>query len=171
MHRWSDNPGDAHRRTHVPLIRVRPKQLFEATILSESLTGAFTHYWWGRTRICDKTNCEPCNAGRRPRWYGYVCCHRLENCTTMLVELTPTCFDVLAAWHVNRGTLRGAQLRLRRATPKLNAPLIAELTLGSIRPDLLPKSVDVYSILCALWEIDQQAPPKSDDLPGQKRFA
>jgi hypothetical protein len=156
MSTWKTRPDPDDRSYSVPLTRCPPDRSICGIITSREIAGRDLHYWQGRTRPCEHPTCDACDAGRKPRWYGYVSIYHPRSHAIAIFELTPACDPAIQAYLTEHGTIRGAKLTLRRSSTKLNGKILAELEPGSYDGTRLPEPVDVRAILHHIWEI---APP------------
>lgn len=153
MTTWTNRPDDRTHQLRYPLIRVLPGRQVSAIILDADLTGCYTHFWRGRTTPCHPPDCEACEAGRKPRWYGYLTIWNPQATTRAILELTPPCIPAIEAHLRNNHTLRNARITARRASKRPNARLIVELDTTAYAGPEAPQPVDIQAELCRMWEI------------------
>lgn len=156
MDPFSRRPEKERGDLAIPLVRCKPGRGVSGVILSDDTIGAYTHYWRGRTQICTRPECDACNADRRPRWYGYLGVWNPESRARAIFEVTPSCMESIDYYFTKFGSLRGAEIKLCRASPKINARVIAELKAGNYAGDKLPEAIDVRGILTKMWEIKEE---------------
>jgi hypothetical protein len=154
MPHWQDRPATTDRPTMLEILRAKPAKSIGGIVLSHAIVGAYTHYWKGKTKICETPNCEPCNAAHKPRWYGYLAILSPTTHRQALLELTPACLDAIDRYLENHSTLRNATLYVQRAKPKINARIICEIRDRPEAAELLPQPADVKAHLARIWEID-----------------
>jgi len=152
MNPWTNRPDARDTTPTMQILRARPATTTAGVLLSPDLTGAYTHYWRGRTRICENPNCDPCNAHHKPRWYGYAALWSPNSNAVALLELTPACLPQIDAHIQRHNTLRLAQIRLRRANNKPNSRLILQIDLHPYPSGNAPPNPDVHATLERLWE-------------------
>lgn len=150
---WTDRPDRGDGSTQIAILRSRPAKTIGGIITSIDCVGAYTHYWKGRTCLCTHPNCDPCDASRAPRWYGYLAVVPPNGGQAAILEITPSCVPALDAYRESHGTLRGALIKVQRANAKINARVICTLTEGSFGGEKLPTAPNVKAQLCKMWEV------------------
>jgi hypothetical protein len=162
MNSWTNRPHPDPSTAHLNLHRVKPGKPITGIVLTNDLTGAYTHYYGGRTQVCNAPNCKACDERKNARWYGYAQIWNPTTHSVAVVEVTPTCVEAIDAYMKTHGTLRGAWIKLQRVGPKLNAKLTAELREPTHSSDLLPQPADLEKYLTRLWEIRATAEAQPD---------
>jgi len=151
-------PAQPARQTF-PVCRSGGKWTLNVAViaLSDRVTCAATHYS-GRTRPCMEQfgkKCESCEAGWEPRWVGYFAAWHIQRKQKVVVELTATAADLLAAHAEKVGSIRGQLIRLSRLGDRKNGPLEISWQHSNTPADQLPASFDVEDVLRRLWRINQ----------------
>ena len=153
MENWANQPNEPTTETRMPIMRVLPGRPKSGIILSVGLTGAYTHFWRGRTTICTAPECDACDANRLPRWYGYLAVWSPSTKTQALFELTPAAAPDIIAHQEAYGTLRTARLTLQRANAKANSRVQAAIEPTTYATKDLPEPPNVRAILQRIWEL------------------
>lgn len=153
---WSRRPRPADMPNQWRIFRAKKNGFPPCLVLCDDTTGAYVHYWAGRTRLCLKSCCQACENGQAPRWRGYVAVFCGQTRKFGLLELTPACVPTIERYLESYGTLRGAVFTLSRKGRKDNGEieLVAERK-ADIAGDL-PRSPDVIGHLLRIWRITHE---------------
>lgn len=154
---WDDRPRQHDTLQQYRLIRTPEKGSVSGIVLDLSHTGAYTHYWKGRTIKCFEHDCEACKAGREARWYGYVSIFNPKTNQIALYEWTPPGLNAVDAYYTQHGQLRGGLIMGERIGKRANSRI--SITMKESGYDLakLPPPVPVKEILLRLWEVHPTA--------------
>ena len=172
---WMKMPENGESLRATRLIRVKPGRPIVGIVTSMELVGCYVHYFRGRSKACERADCEACREKHMPRWYGWVSIWGPKSNEHVIAEFTASCVEAIQEYRLKHGQLRGAVLTLERATAKINSRLTARVQQSTINADVLPAELDVIGTLEKIWEThhSDDAPKiaRPDDLQGQQRFA
>jgi len=145
------------------LRRVQPGKPALFVVTSPDLLGCWTHYWGGRTVPCEDSHCRPCLEGMPRRWHAYLGAYGPSTHSACLVELTALACQPLLDYRKAHGTLRGCEVRARRAGQALNSRLIVTCSPADLQGLPLPPPPDLPRCLAVLWSIPHTAFTVSDN--------
>ena len=160
MESWSNRPTRGEVTTATKLVRAKPGKAIGGICLSEDLVGAYTHYWQGRTRICEGQGCEACESNRAARWYGYVAIMHETSKEVAILELTAGTIGAIDTHLKRYGSLRGARISVKRAGAKINSKIIATIEQTTIQSVELAPGPCVEMILSKMWEVSKERVPE-----------
>lgn len=164
---WTDRPAASDLPDAWKILRTGKNGTVPLYCLSPDTTGAYVHYWSGRTRLCLKSACEPCEKLNVPRWRGYLAVIVSTNRATRLLEVTPSCVLAIERQLTERGTLRGSVIQVSRKGKAANGELdLSFLPSGAYAGDL-PADPDVRSHLCRIWRTTHVPLPSEIALDGR----
>lgn len=145
-------PDREHVEPRIDVVRAPETGVLSGISLSHDLSGAYTHWYRGRTRPCTQPNCEACAENTPWRWHGYLMLFGPKTHRIVLLEVTknvcPTIDDYMAA----KQTLRGARINITRKNRKKNARVILTVTASDIDDRTLPPCPPVAYHLAKLWD-------------------
>lgn len=155
MDQWSKRPDRGEVTHSTKLVRAKPGKAIGGICLSADVIGAYTHYWQGRTRICEGPGCEACESNRAARWYGFLAIAHEQSKEVAILEITASSLQPIEAHLKKYGTLRGARISLKRAGAKINSRILATIEPTVLRDNELPTTPDVEKILAKMWEVKE----------------
>lgn len=150
---FRDRPDRQADDTQYRIYRVPKKGKVGGILLSSRHVGAMTHYWGGRTVLCWKDECEACQAGNAPRWYGYGLLWSPKGQQIVIVEWTDKAHDNIDKYLTEHGTLRRAELHLERLGDRANGRLYSRIIEGPFAQAVLPAEVPLRPMLYQIWGI------------------
>lgn len=153
MENWVDRPHNHDHMQQYKLIRTPEKGSITGIILDLTHTGAYTHFWKGRTIKCQEIECEACLAGREARWYGYISIFGPKTNQIAIYEFTPPGLNALDAYFTQHGQLRGAQITGERIGKRANSRVSIQVRESGFDLSKLPAAAPVKEILLRLWEV------------------
>ena len=160
MESWTNRPTRGEVTRGTKLIRAKPGKAIGGIGLNGDIVGAYTHFWQGRTRICDGQGCEACEANRAARWYGYIGIMHETSKEVAILELTAGTIGAIEE-HIKRyGSLRGARISVKRGSQKINSKIIATIEQTTIQSNELPLGPFVEEILSRMWEVHKARAPE-----------
>lgn len=162
MDAWPSEPNRADQTIRMDLLRVQPQKPISGIITCRTQTGAYTHYWRGRTIKCVHPTCDACDAGRVARWYGFLSVWGSKTGRVALFEFTPACIPTIREYNEKFGTLRGAAIKLERRNWKTNSTVLMTLSPSPYDDSKIPPEPNIIAHLEHMWEI--RTPPLSETL-------
>jgi hypothetical protein len=153
-------------RHAIQIIRTPQAGKLVGIALNESILGCYTHYWGGRTVPCQTEHCEACNNGAPARWHAYFAAHCPNTTHIALLEITAAAAETLYLYTHTNGTLRGAQITLRRRGEKKNGQVIATAIPGGMQASHIPEAPSIIKILAQLWHVDPALFTNGQSLPS-----
>lgn len=153
MTNWVDRPRDHDQMQQYRLVRTPEKGAISGIILDLQHTGAYTHYWGGRTIMCQQIECEACLAGRQARWYGYVSIFSAKSNQIAIYEFTPPGVNAVDAYFTSHGQLRGGLITGERIGKRANSRISITMKESGFDVAKLPPAPPVKEILLRLWEV------------------
>jgi hypothetical protein len=158
---WQDSPP-LERGPWYPLLRPGPVSPIRGWILSESVTGVYTHYFDKRTVPCyGSRDCPYCGPDVGRRWKGYLAIATCGIHKISIAELTIEAYRGNPSLHSGKSNLRGSYLTLIRNGKHKNAPVVAELSVKGGCPHL-PPDIDVRMALVRVWSGESKAVSNAD---------
>lgn len=156
MTTWQNDPPTASDFRSYQIVRTPSTGRSRLTILSTHPVGVMLHYWKGRSTPCNRNNCEPCKAGHRPRWKGYLYVMTEATRRILIFEYPERPHPDVQAELAKRHTLRGCMIAVNRAGKRANSPVVITFEGTTPHPDLLPEPDGLCETLERMWEIRQQ---------------
>lgn len=149
-------PTDKDSRFAWTIVRAPADRGLPLIVLARSCFGIRTHYWANRTGPHYRSNCPACDAGREPRWTGYLPCVNPADGAHVLFEYTPPAAEQLQAIIRTQGFLRGTQIIAAR-TKKVKNARVTVVSRGIYEHlDRLPPEPDVLPILFHIWGLKER---------------
>lgn len=140
----------------------------DCLILSDDTTGAYVHYWGGRTQPCLYDCCHICFKGQQARWRGYLPVITAKVKQLRLLEITPSVVPPIDRWIKERSTLRGLVISLERKGRKPNGELVATIReAAGFAPDL-PNGPNVGLVLARIWRLTHDPLASESRADGQR---
>jgi len=162
---WDHKPNLRVRTPFYPLLSPKKSERLRLIVLSDWLTGAWTHYDPDarRTRPCtglddpdgsvqDLEGCIGCLNGHWVRWKGYLACWSVQASKQVLAELTEASIGTCPYLVTPQEPLRGKYLTIYRQRFARNGRVIAELQEGP-QGYPLPPACDVQAALMRIWGV------------------
>jgi len=149
-------PEQKHRRNH-PVMRSGHKYgiEFAGLCLSDRVYCAPTHYA-GRSVGCLAAlgkECEHCEKGWTPRWFGYIAIIHGKTKEIGLLELTAAAATEAAEFAEREGSLRGYVIIVSRLNGKKNGELKIRFERAKQILSEIPPSFCVTEALARMWRI------------------
>lgn len=157
-------------RAHLQFLKLKPGQKQHVTILSHTYTGGVTHYAGGHMKLHASDHCQYCQAGDKPRWYGWLHIWTERTSRAWLIQLGPRQHPQLVLAQERWATLRGTDAELSRNGSAANTPLaIAIVGAPNILPHH-PEPVHIPTVLAILMDwTDGQSPDQTGPEPLKER--
>jgi len=149
---FSKRPDEDKVRCPYEILRCRPGNPLVGIVVSNEWTGANLHWWGGKSVLHRADDCPACDAGNTYRWYGYFLGVPNGLRVVSIFEFTSRCYQTVADYYADYGTLRGAPFQLRRTGKNSNAPLALAFSEKRVSPSSLPEGKPLEPILARLWE-------------------
>lgn len=159
MNPWTSRPDDRDSAPHHQIIRAKPGKTTQGVVLSLDLIGAYTHYWKGRTTPCNPPACPACDAGHKPRWYGYLALWNPATAAVAILEITTAAVPAIETYLARHGSLRYAQIMATRANRKPNSRLIVSFQAAPYSGPHGPEPPDLPAHLSHMWEATSKPAP------------
>lgn len=157
---WSPRPPRELAGVNYQIVRSNKKNGLNLTMIAlGDIVGAATH-WKQQTYPCMKPRfkCPFCVDGHRARWCGYFAAWWPHERRKVACEITPSAVPAFDEYAKNRGTIRGAEVRLRRVNNRPNGLLVASLEPAELSPgQVLPTAFDVQDCLTKTWGYERHA--------------
>lgn len=166
---WHDAPPADSAHLNFRILRTPPSAKLTFIVLSAQHSGVLLHYWRGRSTPCDMQTCQPCQEGKKPRWYGYLYGMSLRTYQIIIFEFTQRVAPIVQDRLNQFKTLRGHQLTASRTGKKPNSPLMLEFNDTIHDVARLPVLDNLEEVLERMWE-RRETKSFLDDLPGQQRI-
>lgn len=147
-------PPVSSNRIPYRIQRVPPGKALAFWVLSDSPCVVGTHWTGSRSVRCPETDkCPYCLSGKETRWRGYVFGKCLKSGQVSIVEYPGGVGNEVADFGEQQGTLRGAQMILRRRGKNINSPVDVSFSEVIQRADQLPEIPDLFSLICRIYEV------------------
>lgn len=145
---WGDTaapPSSSYCWMHIPTVGA-----LEVVVLSWRPTRYVGHFVARTMRPCDAAGCHWCSVGlgRQLRWVLSVadCTSGIRAC----IEVGAAAAEAIKRSTAETGGLRGARIRLSRATSARNSEVLC--VLAGMEPEAaVPDPVDVPKLLAEMW--------------------
>lgn len=127
--------------------------------LGQLVYGLESHFVYGQSFPClaDDGECEGCDHGQIPRWYGYLPALWIPSRRKVLVCISEGAYRECKPFQELDGKLRGTHFRLQRMKGGKSAP-VRLTVLGKVQPGSLPATFDVIATLTVLWRLNERPP-------------
>lgn len=162
MPTWSNQIPKDPRGPALPIVRTPAAKPLTAIITSLDLLGTYTHYYKGRTKPCERPDCEPCANGIPFRWHAYVAAIQPANDLHFLFELTASAAEPLIDYRDQHGTLRGCLFEASRWNRRPNGRILIRTKPADLTERRIPDAPDIQKCLAILWDL-----PNQDLAPGR----
>jgi hypothetical protein len=133
---WEDCPRKDGGEHAWSLIQTPAKGTLEVVCISPRVVGAYVHFWNNRTLGCTGEDCEPCQKNRAKFWEGYVAAIKTRTFDRLIVRITEKIGGRIAAWRLDRHTLRGAVMEFDRPSRTPNGRIRLVIQAGHARHSL-----------------------------------
>lgn len=160
MESWTNRPDRDPSDVPLNLLRVKPGRPIGGIALTDDLTGAYTHFWHGRTKLCTEHLCEACAALNAARWKGYLQIWNPTSGVIAIMEMTASCVPAVENWIDKYGSLKGAKVTVQRAGAKVNSRVVCEIQSSPYTTQKLPEAPDLQKQLARMWESTQPTLPR-----------
>lgn len=151
------------------IVRTPADRPFQAIVTCIEPVGSNTHFANNRTIPCEGYDaCPLCQDGFSKRWHGYVSClvpTTLEHC---LFEFTAHAADSFKNYIDLHSTIRACVFRAFRPSKRHNGRVIIHTTPGDEAKIRLPDPPDIQRLLCHIWNVKYNQPPKRMSRPPFK---
>ncbi len=151
----SDSEHEGYR-----LVRTPTLSKLTAHVVSDRLTGCFTHFTNNRTIPCERPNCKSCDSGITSRWHAYLLILLDATQELVIFEITKRAAAAFDAYHQHHSTLRGCHFAASRLHHKPNGRVMIQTKTGDMSRINLPQEKDLEKLLCHIWNI----PPLQTDV-------
>ena len=158
-------PADATKYS-LHLLRCGQAATIRGIVTSANIVGLHTHYFGGRTTPCQDTECKPCAQGFSARWHAYFGVWTAGKSRHVLLELTATPSLALQNYHDLHGTIRGAEIEVKRLGRRQNGRVQCTATPADLSKIIIPPEPTILPALATLWSIPLSAfhfPAESDE--------
>jgi hypothetical protein len=156
MLEWTDQPPATENQFNYRLIRVPAAKPLRCIILSDKMSGTYTHYAKGRTTPCDRESCLACKDGLPYRWHSYLAIHNADTGENALLELTATAAAQLQPAIAEFKTLRAVKIILERPSRRPNGRIKIAIVPGRAPEAGLPEAPNVPAIMQHIWGLDDR---------------
>lgn len=153
---WTDSPPASDDTRTYQICRTPAKGKCRTVILSDSPVGVMLHYWKGRSTPCNRSDCEACKNGHRPRWKGYLYAMSERTRRIIIFEYPERPHPEVQAEEAKRKTLRGSILIAERTGTRPNSPVMISFEGTTPHLELLPTPTNLRETLERMWEVRQQ---------------
>lgn len=153
MPQFSNVPPADPRGQSLELKRCPPGATLGGIITCPDVVGCPTHYWGGRTVPCEEEECEPCLAGIRWLWHGYVSVYHRELKLHFLFEMTARCVEPLTDYRKANPSLRGCCFIAQRPSGKPNGRVYLKTKTVDLETIYLPPAPDLRKVLAMIWNL------------------
>jgi len=153
MPNWSQTLPDPAQHKGYDLVRTPPDRPLRAVITCEQMAICFTHFWGGRTRPCEKPECEACNAMSPTRAHCYVSAYDPGTKDHFLFECTAAAAFPFRDWIATYGTLRGCMFHASRPKRRRNSKVEILTKPCDLTKIVLPNPPDVPLAMTVIWQI------------------
>ena len=155
---FTNRPPDKKHTQNFPVIRSGKKwgQSFSGLCLSDRVFCAPTHFK-GRSIGCLKNvtgECESCDAGWSPRWFGYIGIIHAKTKTRGMLELTERAANEAADFAEKVGSLRGYIIKVSRLNDRPNGALQIQFEQSTLSLHEVPQGFCVTEALARMWKIE-----------------
>jgi len=145
-------PADATKYS-LHLMRCGQGATIHGIVTSSNLIGLHTHYFGGRTTPCLDTECKPCSSGFSSRWHGYFGVWLAGKPRHVLLEMTATPSLALQNYHDLHGTIRGAEIEVKRLGRRQNGRVQCTVWPADLSKLVIPPEPIILPALATLWSI------------------
>jgi hypothetical protein len=159
---WENLPPKIDRAKSYDLERTPDKGKLVGVVTSSSWTGAFTHYFGGRTNACEGEHCEVCKKGVGKRWHGYVGVWNPKSRRHFLFEFTALAAEYFQKYVEIMNTLRGCEFIAERRGVRKNAPVTISCRPANLDGLSLPPEPNIRQALCIIWGLPDDCLEKVD---------
>lgn len=159
-----NRPRKADLPNQWKIMRAKSNGLPACMVISPDITGAYVHYWGGRTRPCQGESCDYCAGGQVPRWRGYLAAANGKTRCLGLLEVTPSCIPPIEAFIEEYGDLRGSIITLSRKGNVRNGELLCVVKHQAGLASSCPPDVDVRVHLQRIWRVTHS--PMASEVTG-----
>lgn len=153
MPRFTNAPPSDPRGQPLPLRRCPFHRPLTAIVTCHDVVGCPTHYWGGRTVPCEEQDCEPCLAGVRWNWHGYVSAYDLNLKLHFLFEVTARCSEAFTDYRKANPTLRGCHFEATRPSGKSNGRVYLRTKTADLQKTAVPDAPNIPDVLAMIWNI------------------
>jgi len=163
---WTSAPSEVHAAQRFALVRVPPKGLSGAIVLSEEVLGTEIHFWGGRSMPCSRADCKACLEGISARWYGWLWILAEKGGMISIVEITAAAAEQTRAYVEQQGSLRGARFAAQRLPAKPNGRMTLFLRPSHYDAAKLPTPGSLITALERMWNATshRQGGERTDEL-------
>ena len=164
MPQFSSSPPADPRGHSLELKRCPPGAPLRGIITCDDVVGCPTHFWGGKTIPHETEDCEPCLAGIRWLWHGYVSAFQPSLRLHFLFEMTARCVEPLTEYRAKNPTLRGCTFEAQRPSGKPNGRVYLKTKSIDLSTIHLPPSPDLVRVLAMIWNLPQPSITPDDPI-------
>jgi len=152
---WCSKPPAEATSRNYELLRCPKSGKMTAWVVSQEMTGCWTHYL-GKTLPCiGDLECPACSDGHMRRWYSYVAVIVPGDPRQKILELPAGAAGQVQEF-VDRGTqIRGKLITISRTGGKTNGRVKVALAASEAWPENAPEPIDTRTALLHLWRVDE----------------
>lgn len=148
---WDDAPETSPKLARIDLDRCGASGIGPLIVLSPKHRGNQIHWFGGKSYPHTTPTCEACDAKRTAVWKGYVAVWHPTTKRISLLEFTDRCLEAINAYIKSHGTLRAAEIRLKRTPATDKGAMSATLTQSIYATNDLPNAPDIIAALAYMW--------------------
>lgn len=153
MPTYTNEPPPEPSGAALPIKRTPAMKALVAIVTSEDLAGTPTHFFKGRTRPCEKEDCEACEQGIPWRWHAYLSAVDADSMLHFLFECTAQASQAFIQYRKAHGTLRGCMFSAKRWKAASNSRVIIQTRPANLEKITLPQSPILPAVLAVLWSL------------------
>jgi len=135
------------------LRRTPPDRPLRAIVTCDQLNVCFTHFWGGRTRPCEKPDCEACAAMSPSRAHCYLSAMDPATREHFLFECTAAAALPFRDWVATYGTLKGCLFQAIRPKRRRNSKVEILTKPADLSKITLPPAPDIAKAMSVIWQI------------------
>lgn len=153
MPSWSTDLPPSPSHHGFDLRRTPPDRPLRAIVTCDQLNICFTHFWGGRTRPCEKPNCEACLAMSPARAHCYLSAMDPATRDHFLFECTAAAALPFRDWFETYSTLRGCLFQALRPKRRRNSKVEILTKPADLSKINLPSAPDIARAMAVIWQI------------------
>lgn len=171
MPAWSTDLPPAPQHRGFDLRRTPPDKPVRAIVTCETLHVCFTHFWGGRTRPCERPDCEACRAMSPARAHCYVSAFDPATKDHFLFECTASAAVPFQDWQSTYGSMRGCLFQASRPKRRRNSKVELLTKPCDLTKITLPNPPDVPLAMAVIWQLPGASIDLANLADGQATFA
>jgi len=157
MPNWTNALPHEQTKQGYDLKRTPPDKPIRAIVTSDQFHVCWTHFWGGRTRPCEKPECQACEAMSPSRAHCYLSAMDPATRYHFIFECTAAAAWPFEEWITTYATLRGCYFQASRPKRRRNSPVEIITKPIDLTKILLPPAPQIPLAMAVIWQIPATA--------------